>query len=93
MRLPTLLLTTVYLAALCLALRDPSDHALAGAVVLAGLAIRWAARGPGRTHPVVLGAGRLWLRLPAEPPGPAPVQDDAVPIPPSAPARTGTAPA
>ena len=37
MRLPALLLVVAYLAALAVALRDPSEHLLAGTVVLAAL--------------------------------------------------------
>ena len=44
MRLPALLLVPVYLAALAVALRDPSEHLLAGIVVLA--AVLWRLRGP-----------------------------------------------
>jgi hypothetical protein len=43
-RLSALLLVTVYLAALAVALRDPSQHLLAGLVVLAALAARFALR-------------------------------------------------
>ena len=39
MHMRAVLLTTVYLAALAVALRDPSEHLLAGAVVL--LAALW----------------------------------------------------
>ena len=39
MKLPALLLVSVYLAALAVALRDPSEHLLAGSVVLA--AVLW----------------------------------------------------
>ncbi len=37
MRLSALLLVSVYLAALAVALRDPSEHLLAGAVVLSAV--------------------------------------------------------
>ncbi len=46
MRLPAVLVTTVYLAALAVALREPSEHLLAGAVVLLALCARTAARSP-----------------------------------------------
>jgi hypothetical protein len=41
---PAVLLSLVYAAALALALTDVGSHALAGAVVLAGLTTRWALR-------------------------------------------------
>ena len=40
MRLPAVLLTLVYVAALAVALRDPSEHLVAGAVVLTALLVR-----------------------------------------------------
>ena len=40
MRLPALLLVSVYLVALAVALRDPSEHLLAGVVVLPALLSR-----------------------------------------------------
>ena len=44
MRLPAVLLTLVYVAALAVALRDPSEHLVAGAVVLLALTARLALR-------------------------------------------------
>jgi hypothetical protein len=41
---PAVLLTLLYAAALAVALTDVGSHALAGTVVLAGLASRWALR-------------------------------------------------
>ena len=41
---PAVLLLFVYAAALAVALTDVGSHALAGSVVLAGLATRWALR-------------------------------------------------
>ncbi len=49
MRLPALLLVAVHLAALAVALRDPSEHLLAGVVVLS--AAVWRLRAP-ITHAV-----------------------------------------
>ena len=44
MRLPAVLVVTVYLAALVVALRDPSEHLLAGTVVLLAVCARLAVR-------------------------------------------------
>ena len=44
MKLPALLLVPLYLAALAVALRDPAEHLLAGAVVLS--AVLWRLRAP-----------------------------------------------
>jgi hypothetical protein len=41
---PAVLLSLIYAAALAVALTDVGSHALAGAVVLAGLTTRWALR-------------------------------------------------
>ena len=49
-----LLLSVAYAAALVVALTDPGQHALAGAVVLSGLVTRWA----------------VWLRRPGLAPAP-----------------------
>ena len=56
MHLPAVLVTTVYLAALAVALREPSEHLLAGAVVLLALCARTAARSPS-AHALVV---RRW---------------------------------
>ena len=49
MHLPAVLVTALYLAALAVALRDPSEHLLAGAVVLLAVCARLAARPAARS--------------------------------------------
>lgn len=44
MRLPAVLVVTVYLAALAVALREPSEHLLAGSVVALAVCARLAVR-------------------------------------------------
>jgi hypothetical protein len=52
-RLPALLLVPVYLAALVVALRDPSEHLLAGIVVLSALLWRLPAARSAISHALV----------------------------------------
>ncbi len=48
MRLPAVLVVTVYLTALAVALREPAEHLLAGAVLLVAVAARLALRPAAR---------------------------------------------
>ena len=50
MKLPALLLVSVYLAALAVALRDPSEHLLAGIVVLSAVLWRLPAARSALSH-------------------------------------------
>jgi hypothetical protein len=52
-RLPALLLVAVYLAAVAVALRDPSEHLLAGLVVLSAVVWRLPAARSAISHVVV----------------------------------------
>jgi hypothetical protein len=52
-RLPALLLVPVYLAALAVALRDPSEHLIAGIVVLSALLWRLPAARSAISHALV----------------------------------------
>ncbi|SNS99973.1 hypothetical protein SAMN06893096_112102 [Geodermatophilus pulveris] len=52
---PAVLLTTVYAAALAVAVTAPGQHLLAGLLVLTGLVTRWAVR-HRRAHAVVAAA-------------------------------------
>jgi hypothetical protein len=54
---PAVLLLFVYAAALAVALTDVGSHALAGTVVLAGLATRWALRHRRAVHPAARPTG------------------------------------
>ncbi len=58
MRLPAVLVVTVYLTALAVALREPSEHLLAGAVLLLAICARLALRPAARSAIAHVLAGR-----------------------------------